>query len=52
MRMSEKLMMGFVGVVFVAGLFGPYMISIGLGVVAVAVFATRHPGMKDRSGAL
>ena len=52
MRLSEKLMLAFVGAVIVAGLFGPYLISIALGATTAIVYAVRRPSRNDRSGAL
>lgn len=44
MRWLEYVMMAFVAAVFVAGLFGPYMISLMLGAATIAILASRNPG--------
>ena len=47
MRRSEIMMGGFIVAVIIAGLFGPYMISIGLTVTAALVYAVRHGKSRD-----
>lgn len=44
MRWLDWAMMAFVAAVFVAGLFGPYIISIMLGAATVAIYASKSAG--------
>lgn len=48
MCLSQKLMSGFVGAVIVAGLFGPYMISIALAVTAAIVWGARRASRNEQ----
>lgn len=52
MRWSQILMIAFIALVIFVGLFGPYLISLGLAATAGLVYATRRRSRNDNSGAL